>query len=67
MTTYPAWAGNLYNWCVGYFIWYFGGVPYVENNFWRRGGTFDDTMGGETHVGETFMKEGSDPGEHNEN
>ena len=35
MTTYP-WPGNLYKWCRGYFIWFFGSMSYVEDSFGRK-------------------------------
>ena len=38
MATYP-WTGTLYNWCGGYFIWFFGSMSYMEDTFGRKGDT----------------------------
>ena len=50
MTAYR-WAGNLYNWCAGYFIWYLGGVSCGKRFLQKGRGDFGQHHRGETHMG----------------
>ena len=61
MAKYP-WTGNLYEWCRGYFIWFFGSMWYVEDSFGRNEIHFGwHNVRRKSYEGNTILERGSDP------